>query len=167
MGLPRWFSGKEATCQCRRCKRHGFDSWIGKIPWRRKWQPSPVFLCGKFCAEWSLVGYSPWSHKRVGHGLATKEQQQKITVQFSSVALLSLTLCDPMDCSMPGFPVHHQLPELTQTPVHQVADAIQPSHPLSSSSPKTFGRKSAKCKESDVETEQNRTTTTKLWLVIT
>ena len=44
-------------------------------------------------------------------------------------------LCDPMDCSTPGLPVHHQLPKLTQTPVHRVGDAIQPSHPLSSSSP--------------------------------
>ena len=46
-----------------------------------------------------------------------------------------LTLCDPMTCSMPGFPVHHQLPELVQAQVHRVGDAIQPSHPLSSSSP--------------------------------
>ena len=49
----------------------------------------------------------------------------------SSVAQSCLTLCKPMDCSTPGFPVHHQLPELTQTHVHQVGDAIQPSHPLS------------------------------------
>ena len=47
-------------------------------------------------------------------------------------------LCDPMDCSTPGFPVHHQLPEFTQTHVHRVSDAIQPSHPLSSLSPPTF-----------------------------
>ena len=47
-------------------------------------------------------------------------------------------LCDPMDCSTPGFPVHHQLPELTQTHVHWVGDAIQPSHPLSSPSPPAF-----------------------------
>ena len=46
-----------------------------------------------------------------------------------------LTLCYPMECSMPGLPVHHQLPELTQTHVHLVGDAIQPSHPLSSPSP--------------------------------
>ena len=51
---------------------------------------------------------------------------------FSSVAQLCLTLCDPMDCSTPGFPVHHQLPELAHTHVHRVGDAIQPSHPLSS-----------------------------------
>ena len=58
--------------------------------------------------------------------------------QFSSVAQLCSTLCDPMDCSMPGFPVHHQLPQLAQTHVHQVSDAIQPSYPLSSPSPPAF-----------------------------
>ena len=50
--------------------------------------------------------------------------------QFSWVAQSCLTLCDPMDCSTPGFPVHHQLPKLAQTHVHRVGDAIQPSHPL-------------------------------------
>ena len=58
--------------------------------------------------------------------------------QFSSVAKLCPTLCSPMDCSMPGFPVHHQLPVLAQTHVPQVGDAIQPAHPLSSSSPPAF-----------------------------
>ena len=52
------------------------------------------------------------------------------SVQFSSVAQLYLILCNPMDCRTPGLPVHNQLPELTQTHVHQVSDAIQPSHPL-------------------------------------
>ena len=56
-------------------------------------------------------------------------------VQFSSVAQSCLTLCDPVNCSTPGLPVHHQLPEFTQTHVHRVGDAIQPSHPLSSPSP--------------------------------
>ena len=59
-------------------------------------------------------------------------------IQFSSVAQSCLTLCDPMDCSMPGFPVHHQLPELAQSHVHRVSDAIQPSHPLSSPSSPAF-----------------------------
>ena len=58
--------------------------------------------------------------------------------QFSSVAQSCLTLCDPMDCSTPGFPVHHQLPELSQTHIHWIGDAIQPSHPLSSPFPFTF-----------------------------
>ena len=57
------------------------------------------------------------------------------SVQFSSVAQSCPTLCDPMNCSTPGLPVHHQLPEFTQTHVHRVSDAIQPSHPLSSPSP--------------------------------
>ena len=56
-------------------------------------------------------------------------------VQFSSVSQSCLTLCDPMNHSMPGLPVHHQLPEFTQTHVHRVSDAIQPSHPLPSPSP--------------------------------
>ena len=56
-------------------------------------------------------------------------------IQFSSAAQSCLTLCDPMNCSIPGLPVHYQLPDFTQTPVHQVGDAIQPSHPLSSPSP--------------------------------
>ena len=58
--------------------------------------------------------------------------------QFSSVAQSCPTLCDPVDCSTPGFPVHNQLLELTQTHVHGVSDAIQPSHPLSSPSPLAF-----------------------------
>ena len=57
------------------------------------------------------------------------------SVQFSSIAQSCPTLCDPMNCSMPGLPVHHQLPELTQTHAYRVGDAIQPSHPLLSPSP--------------------------------
>ena len=64
--------------------------------------------------------------------------QDMETVQFSSVAQLCLTLCDPMNHSTPGLPVHHQLPESTQTHVHGVGDAIQPSHPLWSPSPPTL-----------------------------
>ena len=58
-----------------------------------------------------------------------------VSVQFSSVAQSYPTLCDPMNCSTPGLPVHHQLPEFTQTHVHRMGDAIQPSHPLLSPSP--------------------------------
>ena len=63
------------------------------------------------------------------------QQSDSIIYQFSSVAQLCPTLWDPMNRSMPGLPVHHQLPEFTQTHVHWVSDAIQPSHPLSSPSP--------------------------------
>ena len=51
-----WLRGKEPACQCRRC---GFDPWIGKIPWRKAWQPTPVFLPWKFLGQRSLVGYRP------------------------------------------------------------------------------------------------------------
>ena len=60
LGLPRWCSGKESTCQCRKC---GFDPWARKVPWRRKWQPIPVFLLGKSHRQRSLVRYSPCGHK--------------------------------------------------------------------------------------------------------
>ena len=62
----------------------------------------------------------------------------KLTVQFSSVSQSCLTLCDPVDCIMPGLPVHHQLPEFTQSHVRWVGDAIQSSHPLLSPSPPAF-----------------------------
>ena len=63
------------------------------------------------------------------------EEVTQMVNQVRSVAQLSPTLCDPVNCSMPGLPVHHRLPEFTQTHVHQVGDTIQPSHPLSSPSP--------------------------------
>ena len=68
-GLAQWFSGKEPTCPCRRCR---FDPWVRKIPWRRKWQPTVAFLPGKF--QRGLAGYSPWSRKRVRHNQVTKQQ---------------------------------------------------------------------------------------------
>ena len=66
IGLPRWYSDAQPTFQCRRHKRHGFNPWVGKIPWSRKWQPVLVFLPGKFHGQRSLVVYSPWCH-RVRH----------------------------------------------------------------------------------------------------
>ena len=56
-------SGKELTCQWRRRKRRGFDPWVGKIPWRRALQPTPVFLPGESHGQRSLAGYSPWDHR--------------------------------------------------------------------------------------------------------
>ena len=73
-GLPRWHLCKESACQC---KRHGLYLWVGKIPWRKKWQPTPVFLPGKPHGQRSLAGYSPWgpiqpltrgSHEDEGEG---------------------------------------------------------------------------------------------------
>ena len=65
-GFPGSASGKEPTCQCRRHKRRGFNSWVGKVPWRRAGQPTPAFLPVEFNGQMSLVGYSPWG-RRAGH----------------------------------------------------------------------------------------------------
>ena len=64
-GASRWRRGKESTCQCRRCQRHGLDPWDGKIPWRSAWQPTPVFLPGEPHEQRSLAGYNPWGHKEL------------------------------------------------------------------------------------------------------
>ena len=117
-------------------------------------------LTEKFHGQKSLTGYSPWGHKEsdmTEHGnpvsavyiltnfsfilkflIYFKYQWSLCTssVQFS--CSLCTTLCNSMNCSTPGFPVHHQLPELAQIHVHWVSDAIQPSHPLLSSSPPAF-----------------------------
>jgi len=58
-GFPGGASGKESACQCRRCKTRRLDPWVGKIPWRRKQQPTPGFLPGKFHGERNLAGYNP------------------------------------------------------------------------------------------------------------
>ena len=62
LGLPWRLSSKDSTCQCRRC---GFDSWVGKISWRREWQPTPVFLPEESHGQRSLAGYSPWGCKEL------------------------------------------------------------------------------------------------------
>ena len=76
-GFPGGASGKEPTCQCRRCKRCGFDPWVRKMPWRRTWQPTPVFLPGKSHGQRSLVGYSPvqFSRSAVSDSLWPHERQ--------------------------------------------------------------------------------------------
>ena len=152
------------------CGRPGFDPWVGKIPWRRKWQPTPVFLPRESMdrvAWWATVHRVAKSKTRLSNFTFTftfsKMGAQEITDflkcivsfmwgedrevdLFIVVHLLScvqlfetsfcLTLC--LDCSMPGFPVLHYLPELAQTHVHWVDDAIQPSHPLWHPSPPAF-----------------------------
>ena len=84
-GLPRWHSGKQSTCQCRRCrrrKRHRFDPWVGKIPWRREWLPTAVFVPGEFHGQRSLVSYTPWGGKELG----TTEQLSTSPVQVAQPA---------------------------------------------------------------------------------
>ena len=230
MGFSWWLSDNVSTCHCGRGKRCGFDPWVRKIPWIRKWQPTAVFLPGKSHGERILMGYTPWGC-RVRHNLATehtayvficiiffsqdftaiypikvtaisyypwiiycsflkhliflfinvwgtvfKSFKKLLEILILTTGILSFywrasilcmpvhdfhivityytlnfiktclslvaqscpTLCEPMDCSMSGFPVHHQLPKLTQIHVHRVSDAIQLSHPLSSHSPPAF-----------------------------
>ena len=79
IGLLWWLRGKESTCQC---KGLGFDPWVRKIPWRRKWQPTPVFLPGKSHRQRSLVGYSLSGCKRIGHNLVTKQHSSIKTTHY-------------------------------------------------------------------------------------
>ena len=114
------------------------------LAWKIPWTEEPGRL------------QSMGSH-RVGHDWSDSSSIQYSTilkvfwkygissVQFSSVAQPCPTFCNPMNCSTPGLPVHHQLPEFTQTHVHWVGDAIQPSHPLLSPSPPTFNLSQHQC----------------------
>ena len=106
IGFPRWLSGKESTYQCR---RRGFDPWSRKIPWRRKWQPTPVFWPENPHGQRTLAGYSPWGRKKVRHDLATTksiawDSYGLIKNLFCSTATATAksrqscpTLCDPID----------------------------------------------------------------------
>ena len=72
----QWRRGKEFTCQCRKLQ---FDASVGEIPWRRKWQPTPVFLPGKFYGQRSLVGYSPWGRKELNTAEQTHTDTYTLT----------------------------------------------------------------------------------------
>ena len=69
--LPVNAGAVEPACQCRRCKRQSFHLWVRKIPWRRKWPPTPIFLLGESYRQRSLVGYSPQGHKELDMAEAT------------------------------------------------------------------------------------------------
>ena len=134
------------------------ERWVNhlmrKIPWRRKWLPTPVFLTGKARRYRRLAGYSPWGHKESNmtenlsihahiwgypcgvYNLSWWAMAVSTNILYiRSVAQSCPTLCDPMNNSTPGLPVHHQLPEFTETHIHRVSDVIQPSHPLTSPFP--------------------------------
>ena len=111
---------------------------------RYKWEHMETRICpsaGKWINKlWYIqtMGYysslKNWASKQ----WKDREELHIHITKFSSVVQSCPTLCDPMDCSTPGLPVNHQLPEFTQSHVHWVSDAIQPSHPLSSPSPPAF-----------------------------
>ena len=75
MRIPGGAGSQESTCQCRRRNRREFDPWVGKIPRKRAWHPTPVLFTGESHGQRSLVGCSPWGRKRVRYDLANKEQQ--------------------------------------------------------------------------------------------
>ena len=139
----------------RTCLLQEWDHTLNRLieyesgPW---WLLSPSFWFLKTCKPGSrelnnffwlsanfLVGteiiHSGSEHKILTQVYVQVKNIILSSVQFSSVAQSCPTLCNPMNCSTPGLPVHHQLPEFTQTHVHRVTDAIQPSHPRSSPSP--------------------------------
>ena len=95
--LPWWLSWKRIPLQCRKCKRCRYNPWVGKIPWRRKWQLTPIFLPGKSHGQGNLAGSSPWGHKRVAHDLATKQQAWHYYIKsLSVVRLYCLPLLRPL-----------------------------------------------------------------------
>ena len=111
--------------------RNGFEPWVRKIPWLKETMAMPGRL--------QSVGSQRVKHDwRDLARTRTHINTHILLVQFSSVVQPCPTLCNPMDCNTPGFPVHHQFPKLAQTHVHWVSDAIQPSHPLWSPSPPAF-----------------------------
>ena len=114
-----------------------FELWC----WRRLWTSQKlgnvVFMCAAMYIIFSKTSTSPIEEERGYRGTTSGLFIFKIN-HFSSVTQSCLTPWDPMDCNTPGFPVHHQLQEPTQTHVHRVSDAIQPSHPLPSPSPPAF-----------------------------
>ena len=115
---------------------------INQIPLILQRPPEVILLLHEYFPP-SSNHQSSLKHLRAGSTLApryfrlwNRAELASTYTQFSSVQSLScVRLCDPMNCSMPGLLVHHQLPEFTQTHVHRVGDGIQPSHPLSSPSP--------------------------------
>ena len=85
-GFPGGASGKEPACQRRRHKRRGFDPWVGKVPWRRSRQPTPVFLPGESHGQRSLAGYSPWGRKESDTTEATWHTHMLLDSRLASSA---------------------------------------------------------------------------------
>ena len=138
-GLLWWFSGKEFACSAGDSGDTGSISGLGTCPGGGSSNPLQYF-----CLENSMDRDPGGLQSMRSQSDITEHTHSEIRVwttdsgQFSSVTQSCPTPCDLMNCSTPGFPAHHQLMELTQTYVHWVGDAIQPSHPLLSPSPSSF-----------------------------
>jgi len=123
-----WSDISERVCISTKCSYCGVGIWALHLPRSCR------------CSPWGLSECNA-HHRPSTKKTAMMEKKKHLTClyswmnQFSSVTQSCPSLCNPMNCSTLGLPVHHQLPEFTQTQVHRVSDAIQPSHPLSSPSP--------------------------------
>ena len=129
-GLPSWLSSKESACQCRSYRRCGFNCWVGNIPWRRKWQPTSVFLLGWSHGQRNLAGYSPWDCKE------SDTTERLRPARGSPSPLGSHFLRTPVDGRL-GHGVHTLLPvtvstrkpgTLTTTLLPAVAPGLWPLH---------------------------------------
>ena len=92
--LPSLRSGKEPACLCRRHKRCGFDPWVGKIPWRKKWHATPIFLPGKSHGQRSLADYTPWGSKE-SHRTEHLNSNNNMYLYLSSLKRKDINKQDP------------------------------------------------------------------------
>ena len=112
-GLPWWLCVKESTCQCR---RPGFNPCVGKVPWRRDWQPTPVFLPGEFHGQRSLVGYSPWGHKelditeRLTYTHPSGCCENSISIKTLSTYYVVVFSCQVVSNSATSWTIFHKFP---------------------------------------------------------
>ena len=155
--FPRWLRGKESTCQCRGLRRQGFNPWVRKIPWSRKWHPNGITWNipwteepGRLQSIWLQRIEQDWAHtqapfsNRETFGKLCNSSEFLVFFVYRLAVIILVqsnntyscpTFCHPMDCSMPGFPVFHCLLEFAQIHVDWVHDTIQPSHSLLTPSP--------------------------------
>ena len=154
--FPRRLSGKESTCQFRGLRRQGFNLWVRKIPWSRKWHPNSIARKfswteepGKLQPIWLQRVEQDWAHTQADFSNCETFGKLCNSLEFlffvyrlaviilvqSSSTYSCPTFCHPIGCSMPGFPVFHYLLEFAQIHVDWVHDTIQPSHPLLTPSP--------------------------------
>ena len=108
--FPGGARGKELASQCRRCKRRGFDSWVRKIPWRKAWQPTPVFLPGESHGQKSLVGFSPIVSQTVGHDWSNLACMYCLQNKIPSLYNLVLSsLSNPIPVTYHSYSVFYEL----------------------------------------------------------
>ena len=142
-GFPGGSSGKESACECRRSRRCCFGPWVGKMPWKRKWQPAPVFLPGESHGQRSLAGCSPWGRKESDTTEATQHAHMLKSVYVSSVSSASWTTAS----TSPNIQVQDPLPTNLLTQKGQTP-------PLSSSGPHSIWGRSTPWRKVKKKQEQ-------------